>query len=463
MLPLPWMGVLLIQSSASAPARRTTRLDPTSEAKLAARIQDDACVSIVREIVSRFGPRMGGTPAGDQAAQWRKEWLRKAGLAVELVDDPDLQAYWTEPWTLAARAGGEVRPLEGAWPYLESASGAARVPLVGDAEQARGKALLAERARPGSEPAVWLVDGRASASGYPEIHRAPRGIRAPIFGIAKRDGEWLRAALAKGAVEIDFALKAHSRKAPPKTVIATLAGADSSRHVLFCAHGDSDSGGPGADDNASGEAVVMTIASAVAQAVASGEMRRPAVDLRFAIWGSEIHSTRAYVKRQEKAAGGLEAIVAVVNFDQAGYGKLFDAVYVEPDNRPANRELVECMLGVLRDFRGKTGFPERFTSNAALGGTDSYVFDGSMGTGSPDVAAVTVFSCAFGRAENPRRTEGSRGDAWPEKGDTVTVDFSDVYHSSGDTLANTVEREPYNIGRVARVALLGALRRCGVE
>ena len=49
------------------------------------------------------------------------------------------------------------------------------------------------------------------------------------------------------------------------------------------------------------------------------------------------------------------------------------------------------------------------------------------------------------------------GESWND-GDVVHIDYYVHYHSSGDTPANTTEREPWNMGWCARVAWLGGLR-----
>ncbi|HKE02131.1 MAG TPA: M28 family peptidase [Planctomycetota bacterium] len=452
------MGFALsLLQSASLPAS-SPRLARTVEAHLAARVDDASCVASAKELVTRFRVRAGGSPDGDAAAEWMAARFREAGLEVEIVDDPLRDAWWADPWTLVVHAGGRDEKLEAAWPWFGSPSLDGTFDVTADPARAEGRALVAAQPA-GGRPALWLVDGRAAASGHPVPGQAPRG-GAPVFGVSRAEGARLREPASAGA-RVEVALSTHRRRAPVRTVVATLPGRDRSRHVLLCAHGDSDGGGPGADDNASGEAVVLAVARALGAAVAAGEIAPPACDFRFAIWGAEIHSSRAYVERQRTSRGGLGAIAAVVNVDQAGYGVLFDAVYVEPDDRAVNRPLAAAILGALADFHGEPGFPDRFTSNAALGGTDSYVFDGSMGTGSASIPSLSVFVSAFGSSSKTRRGDPSLPHRWPEVGDAVTVDFSDVYHSSGDTLERTFSREPFNPGRVARAAMLGLLRFAG--
>ncbi|MGH7152166.1 MAG: M28 family peptidase, partial [Planctomycetota bacterium] len=208
---------------------------------------------------------------------------------------------------------------------------------------------------------------------------------------------------------------------------------------------------PGADDNASGVAVLLEIARAFSAATRRGQVAAPPCDLRFAVWGTEIHSTRAFVER-EREAGRSGALAAVLNFDQAGFGSGDDALFVEPDDVPRNESLVRSILAVALDHHGEEGFPSRFTSNRALGGTDSYVFQ----TGAAGPPSVTVFTSAFGRPSLVEPTPGfPRAGEWGPK---IRVDHDRFYHSSGDLPENTTDLEPFNMGWCARVALLGALR-----
>ena len=52
---------------------------------------------------------------------------------------------------------------------------------------------------------------------------------------------------------------------------------------MYCAHGDSDAGGPGANDNASGVAVVLEMARAWSGAIADGDGGALAPALAFGI------------------------------------------------------------------------------------------------------------------------------------------------------------------------------------
>jgi len=437
------------------------------EDAVAALVRPERAQERVRELVA-LGPRMGGTESGRRAAAWTERAFAAAGLEARALDDPPGWCHEEESWSVRARREGlEARALESAWPYGFSPKASGRAVL--GLEPETGGALLDARAPRaaggGASPAVVLVDGATTLDGsYPVIGHLREGDanRAPVFGLSRAEGELLRGWLAEGApVEIEFALEARIAKASPRTVIARIPSRNASgeaqgwtaEHLLFCAHGDSDAGGPGADDNASGTAVVLEIASAWSEAIRRGILPPPRREVRFAVWGAEIRSSRAYLERAES----LGLPLAVINYDQAGFGSGADQLNVEPDDLPANERLVRAITAVLAQHAGEEGFPARWATNKSLGGTDSYVFSGSKRFREGSRPALTVFSSAWGRPGEHPRTPGMPGESWSER-EQVSVDYDLYYHSAGDTPENTTDREPWNMAWCARVGLLGGLR-----
>ena len=359
------------------------------ERALASGVSEERAAKTVRELVA-LGPRMGGTPSGDAAVELRVARMKALGLEVEVVIGDEQWCHWEDSWSVTAHpAEGDPLPLTSAWPYGFSPSVKGRARLVTTEElgeeSAEGLALLGARTprlqRTAPKPEVALVDGYSTADGaYPGV----RGIGRrgpgpyPAFGIGSKDGEALRALLALGAVELEYELVSHIEQRAPRTVIARLPAREGAvpGYLLYCAHGDSDAGGPGANDNGSGEAVVHEIAAAWAEGVRTGAVPPPPREIRFAIWGTEIASTRRFLRDVEESG---PPILGVINYDQAGYGSSFEQLNVEPDDLPANRAMIRSMLSALEDFAGTEGFPERWATNKSLGGTDSYVFSGSRG------------------------------------------------------------------------------------
>ncbi len=456
------------REKSSLPSVGTARLG--TERKLAERVSPERAQRHVRKLVE-LGPRMGGTRSGDEAAAWSAEVLRAAGLDVRVVEDPEKDAYQPLAWKAVATnaASGERFELGRAWPWTGSPDGSGTLELT--LESRAGAAWLTDKlARGPSNAALVLVDGAVNIDGEHPVVGSLRGrATQPCLGLARTEGAKLREWLAAGArVEIEFEVRGEARRAKPKTVVARLRSraADAPKpdewsrdHVLFCAHGDSDSGGPGANDNASGVATLIEIASAWQAALDAGEFPAPPCEIRFAIWGSEIFSTQEHLAKRIPSEGEC---LGVLNYDQAGFGSGADQLNLEPDDLPANVALIAQLLAVLRDHAPETAekpglFPAHWATNRSLGGTDSYVFSKSEYFRTKLRPSVTVFASAWGAPAEHRRTADMPGESWRER-DKVSVDYDAYYHSSGDTPANTTDKEPWNMAWCSRVGMLGAAR-----
>lgn len=428
--------------------------DVKAERALAATVSEARMVDTVRKLVG-FGPRMYGTPSNEAAAAWLADAFRQAGLEAEVRKDSPRD--WYQPVAWDVRAGSVA--LKTTWPFSGSPSAKGEADLSVDA--AAGAVCLLSKAPTAETTAgcvAALFDGRASASGWPGIGRLRGTWTIPVFAVSPKEAGPLRERVTAGEkVRVSFSLEARSGNGPAHTVVATLPGTDRSKYILFSAHADSDSGGPGADDNASGVAAVLEIARTAAAAVKSGKMPRPAWDLRFAAWGGEISSTREYLAAMGKDTAKLQA---VINYDQAGFGASKDALYVEPDDIPVNTAIITLVRGVMADHLRAPGFPERAASVKTQGGTDSYVFQDTRTPGAPLYPSVTLYTSAWDRERTLPVTAGFPPLNWyaGEKEGMVTVDGDPFYHSVGDTPSNTTDTEPSNMGWCARVGLLSALR-----
>lgn len=457
---------LQVQAPTAVPgqAPREPSAEIILESKLASLVEEAAMQERVRELC-RLGPRMGGTESGNASAQFLQERFTALGLDARVVEDPPRWCHAESKWSVVALRGAERHPLASAWPYGFSPTSKGRAKL--SKQSAAGVALLAKRAprelAKENAPAVVLVTGNVTQDGaYPGIGHLKEGDSNPaaVFGLSRDDGAWLEQALAASAeIEIEYALEAKIARASPRTVVARIAGRNSAaapwnaEHLLFCAHGDSDAGGPGADDNASGIATLIGIASAWRKAIDRGLVPAPAREVRFAVWGSEIHSTEHLLARGDQDG----KILAVLNYDQAGYGSGADQLNLEPDDLAANVPFVRTLLAVLADHAGTAGFPKRWATNKSLGGTDSYVFSDDPLFVSGARPSLTLFTSAWGTPAEHPRTAGMPGESWRER-EKVGVDYDNYYHSAGDTPENTTDKEPWNMGWCARVGLLGARR-----
>ncbi|HEX6323752.1 MAG TPA: M28 family peptidase [Vicinamibacterales bacterium] len=447
-----------------------------AEAAFAAAVSERGLQQMVRDLVA-IGPRMGGTPSGDKAAEFRRAYFANLGLAASIVEDPAVLAHWESGWTLAIEPNGT---LESAWPMRFSPS----VPAG-----SRGKVIYVKDPGAAEPSAEWagaiLYTPGSIGRAYQAIAKSPHRPLAlvssaphqlgkymdaarlgslpsrddnPIaaFAVSYRDGETLRAAAARG-LRAGVSLSSTIRKAPVKTTVATLEGADRSKYWLVCAHGDSDSGGPGADDNASGEATVMEIAR-VLKALADKGQFKPAHSIKFVIWGSEYHSARAWIERE---GADLSNLLGVLNFDETGTGAEREAIYFESNDVPWNKTLLSTLAQVGADYVGKPGFWPEYTTNPSQGGTDSYAFLPKQykGTGytALQIPSTTVYTAAWDQLATLEQTEG-----WDIPGQPgarkLEIDYSAYYHSSGDTPENTTDREPQNMVRAVKAVGIALLR-----
>jgi hypothetical protein len=452
-LGVAWTGSARPFAQAVAP-------DLKAERALAATVSETRMVDAVRTLVG-FGTRMYGTPSNHESAAWLAGAFKEAGLDVTVRKDTPRDWYQATAWEVrTAGAGGAV--LKTTWPSWGSASGKGEGDL--SIEAAPGAVCLTAK-NPAPETtggcAAVLYDGRAAASGWPSVNRLRGTWTIPVFVLSPREAGPLRDKVAGGEkVHVTFALEARRGNDSADTVVATLPGKDHTKYTLFCAHGDSDSGGPGADDNASGVAVVLEIARTMAAAVRSKKIAEPAWDIRFAAWGGEMSSTREYYAAMEKDTAKLQA---VFNYDQAGFGSSKDALYVEPDDVAVNKDVITLVRAVMKDHLGTKGFPAHAASVKSQGGTDSYVFQNTRTPGATLYPAVTIYTSAWDKERTLPVTEGFPPLNWyaDEKPGTVTVDGDPFYHSVGDTPANTTDTEPFDMGWCARVGLLSARRLMG--
>lgn len=108
-----------------------------------------------------------------------------------------------------------------------------------------------------------------------------------------------------------------------KNVIAARPGKDPQRILVIGAHYDSVSESPGADDNASGTAVMLEVAAVLAKRV-------PEITIEFAAFGAEEDGLAGSYEYVKLAKG--KTIVGMINIDMVGVGKSFLVANVKDTN-----------------------------------------------------------------------------------------------------------------------------------
>jgi hypothetical protein len=452
-----------------------------SETRFASAVSSTNLRKQVQDLVS-YGNRLGGTASGSKAAAYVANRFKDFGLVPETVQDPEKLSSTVQSWSLSVDKPNRLRGLiQNDWLGLFSPStkpSKARLKFWDKSVELKSV---------DAESSVVLVQNGVSESEYRELVRA--GARAvltfavvnspaysnwslienlpektdnpiPLYSISNVAGKRLVEELHDSvAVQISFSSKTRIQKARPKTIIATLHG-KSSKYFLVCAHGDGDSGGPGADDNASGVSGVLELARVFNSMIDRGQLPMPTNSIKFAVWGSEYFSTSAYVKRN---ADSLEQILAVLNFDEIGTGKSRNCLYFEGNDVDQNESLLRLFDSVATEYVGKRGFWSEATTNPSQGGTDSYVFLPDflrkLDVSRVEIPSITIYSAAWNEPKRIKQTRGWNSKAWHGPKDSVVVDYSMFYHSSLDIPKFTTEKEPFNMSWAVKAVGIALLRR----
>ncbi len=426
----------------------------------------------------KFGNRLGGTTSGDRSVQYLQKEFAKTGFDVSVTEDPERLVCETKGWELQVVKPRRLRTLirhewlSGFSPSVPRQSAAL---CYYDGEEhpgVRGKVVLTAQTVTKAlyetlveEGAVCIVSfAPADSSMYRNaamISDLPASANnaIPAFNVSFSAGSRLREELKRGTeISIRFSSKTSVALARPKTLVATIKGR-SDDYFVVCAHGDSDSGGPGADDNASGVAGTLELARVFSDAVKGKKLPIPEKSISFVIWGSEYTSATAYVRSRKNDLG---KILGVINYDQIGSGHTRDCVYFESNDVPHNEGLLTILQQVGEEYAGRRGFWSEATTNPSQGGTDSYVFLpdylAQLGLPRVEIPSITVYTAAWNSLRTIPQTDGWSSKAWKGHRDSVTIDYSPYYHSSRDIPELTTERESHSMTSAVRAVGIGLLR-----
>jgi aminopeptidase YwaD len=135
----------------------------------------------------------------------------------------------------------------------------------------------------------------------------------PAISLSQEEGQRLLELLERGPVRLRLSVTATSEERRSENIIATGKG-EGAPVLIFGAHYDSVEAGPGANDNASGVAVMLELARVLAR-------EGFPLSVRFIAFGAEeqgLLGSREYVSRLSPA--GRSAIRAMVSLDMVGVG-----------------------------------------------------------------------------------------------------------------------------------------------
>jgi len=467
------LGLFVLVPAGILPAQKIR------EMQFAGRVNEAAMLRTVRTLVG-FGNRLGGSPSGHRAAEYVRKQLSVTGLSVTVAEDPERLVYVNKSWELRVEYPRRLRSLvRHEWLSGFSPSSTKRTaPLRFLGEEGKGEVRY--------DSSVVLTDEFVNEERYHALvqlgavcilsygpgdsamYRQSAMITElatstenpiPMFNISYSNGRKLRDELArKTKITMRFSSATTISPGRSRTILATLKG-KSDKYFIVCAHGDSDSGGPGADDNASGVAGVLELGRILSAMVKEKKIPIPEYTILFTVWGSEYSSSGAFVRSRKDELGN---ILGVLNYDQIGTGAIRNCVYFESNDVAHNEDLMKILQSVGEDYAGKRGFWDESTTNPSQGGTDSYVFLPEylrhLGVSNTEIPSVTVYTAAWNAPKTLAQTLGWTSKAWKGRGDSVTIDFSHYYHSSRDIPENTTEREPFNMSSAVKAVGIALLR-----
>jgi carboxypeptidase Q len=320
------------------------------------------------------GPRLTGSAAYQRAAEWSAGQFRAMGITRVALEPFTIERGWERVaararilapdgrpihvaslgWSPSTPEGGfdaEVVALDafspGALPPRAALQG--RIVLLPDGDPpgdsdtaARTRIALASALRAAGVLAIL------SADTDPDNQLSARGfifstaiVVLPAAQVGRDDAESIRRSLARGAVRMSLELS--NRITPDAAivdnVIAEIPGRERpDEWVLVGAHLDSWDFGTGAQDNATGVAMVLEAARAIAAL-------RPAPrrSVRFALWGGEEQGQLGSTAYARAHAAELDRLVATLNSD-AGTGRTIGWT------APGRADLVRTVRPLTQDF-----------------------------------------------------------------------------------------------------------------
>jgi len=299
--------------------------------------------------LTKLGPRLTGSMSYQRAAAWCADRFRAMGITRTTLEPFGIERGWervsargriVEPagrsvhvaslgWTPSTPEGGLEAEVVGLESFSLSAIAANR--------SLRGRIALLPDGDPPGDP-----DGSARALGDalraagvvailapdndPDNELVARGFgfgtiigQLPAAQIGRDDADAIRSLLKRGPVRLSLELvnRVTDGAVTVNNVLADIPGRDRpDEWVIVGAHLDSWDFGTGAQDNATGVAMVLEAARAIV--TLEGPPRR---SIRFALWGGEEQGqlgSTAYVRAH---AADLDRVVAMLNAD-AGTGRM---------------------------------------------------------------------------------------------------------------------------------------------
>jgi hypothetical protein len=424
------IGVLVLAVAGATLCQAARAQEPVDRAAIA-RIKDEGAnrsqvIELFNHLTNVVGPRLTGSPAYREAADWSAERLRTWGMANVHLEPFEFGRGWTlEKLTLEMTAP-RYFPLVGypeAWTPSTAGELVGRPVYLGDltADQVRARApelkgaiVLpmkpqpgfikddrlqpadhAERVRIGAPPFIPTegpVTGRQNLSalmrevGAGAVLLPNQGEHGTIFVLGQRNtpndaapvvvlaaehyGMLVRMIQAGSVptLRLEVRSRYHEQDRDSYSVVAEIPGTDpriGDEVVILGAHLDSWHSATGATDNADASASLME-----AMRILKALNLRPRRTIRMALWGGEeqgLLGARAYVERHyagDANAAAREKFSVYFNHDP-GTGPIY-GWYLEEN--PAVQPIFDAWLEPLKDIGARRNVMDK------IGSTDHLAF-----------------------------------------------------------------------------------------
>ncbi len=324
---------------------------PSGSEQTSARLAGEVLVNsrameYVRNLSDKFGGRLSGSAAYDRSAEWAVEQFRAAGIKDVRLEPFQLESTWARGLSRARMIAPLERPL-----HLESLGWAPSTPAGGvrgeiylltdlsrdfikrETDRIKGRVVLldlsallkdgyaafsklvAAQGLLKDAGAAAVVIGSSDPNNVLNAFNLNWGARIsplPLAQLGMEDAKLIQRLLTQGAVTVEFQYENRTGGATEDhNVVAEIRGRERpDEWIIIGAHLDSWDYGTGAQDNASGCAMVLEAARAIA---ALGTPPRRSI--RFALWGGEeqgLLGSAAYVRAHARE---LKDCVAALNTD----------------------------------------------------------------------------------------------------------------------------------------------------
>lgn len=270
----------------------------------------------------KLGPRVAGTPVMEQASSYLIQEYRKAGYVTE-VQPFTYEKFEDQGSSLTANAAPiKGRALNGSIagkltaplvvvPNVGKPADFASVNVKGAiALVKRGDIPFAEKARNAAAAgAIGIVIVNHQSGEVFGTLGSPSTI--PVLSVARQPGERLIEQARKAALQATLAVNTQQRTVTGRNIIAHREGVTQPR-VILGGHYDSVAGSPGANDNASGTAVVL----AAARQLSSTPLADQTWFIAFDGEEDGLQGSRAFVSSAQPSF--LSGLKAMLNFDMVG-------------------------------------------------------------------------------------------------------------------------------------------------